>query len=382
MISQPGFGTLLTVLMGPSVALPAPPLVTEAIESVDVVHRDSGPSGFNLTLVSGRSGPLGLMDHPLLTLPLLEPFTRVVLVLTLGGVPRVLSDGVIIHRELAPSDSPGETRIRVTGEDLGVLMDLEEKKVEHPAQDETIIATKILLSYAVHGIIPQVTPPLMIDPPLVTDRIPVQQGTDRRYLEQLAGRHGYVFFLRPGPAPMTSTAVWGPPPRLSVPQRAITVGASPHANATISGFRSDALRPVQVAGTVQDRYSNQQLPVRTVAPLRPPLAAMPAWAVNQPDVRTKQLDASGPSITGAFARAQGETDVASDVVVASGTLDSARYGSLLEARGLVGVRGAGYRHDGLWYVREVTHSIGRGTYTQSFTLTREGDGATTPAVVP
>ena len=45
---------------------------------------------------------------------------------------------------------------------------------------------------------------------------------------------------------------------------------------------------------------------------------------------------------GDIARAQGTTDASVDAVSAEGTLDALRYGSLLQPRALVGVRGAGY----------------------------------------
>ena len=38
----------------------------------------------------------------------------------------------------------------------------------------------------------------------------------------------------------------------------------------------------------------------------------------------------------------------------------------------MGVRGAGYCFDGLYYVKSVTHHIKRGEYKQNFTLTRNG----------
>jgi phage protein D len=63
-------------------------------------------------------------------------------------------------------------------------------------------------------------------------------------------------------------------------------------------------------------------------------------------------------------------------VVGQGELDAQRYGSILRARGVVGVRGMGYSYDGYYYVQKVTHSISRGKYKQSFTLNREGIGST------
>jgi hypothetical protein len=82
----------------------------------------------------------------------------------------------------------------------------------------------------------------------------------------------------------------------------------------------------------------------------------------------------------AFARAQGEVERAGDAVVAEGELDGARYGGVLRPRGLVGLRGAGWSHDGLWYVRQVEHEVTPGSYRQRFTLAREGLGSTVPVV--
>lgn len=43
-------GIHLTVLIGPTVPLPAPPLLLETLESVAVIHSDQGRAGFQLTL--------------------------------------------------------------------------------------------------------------------------------------------------------------------------------------------------------------------------------------------------------------------------------------------------------------------------------------------
>jgi phage protein D len=262
------------------------------------------------------------------------------------------------------------------------MMDREEKSAEHPAQDETVIALKIIASYAQFGLIPQVIPPPVIDLPLPIDRIPVQQATDLQYLREMAGRYGYVFFVTPGPAPFTNTAYWGPPVRIGLPQRALSVNLGGETNVERIDFRSNALGPTVVTGQVQDRLTNQTLPVQTFASLRPPLSTQPALLVNQANVRRTQLRQSGLSATEAFARAQGMTDAASDAVEANGELDALRYGDLLQPRGLVGLRGAGYSHDGFWYVKRVTHDLRREAYKQQFTLTREGLGSTTPVVIP
>jgi hypothetical protein len=70
----------------------------------------------------------------------------------------------------------------------------------------------------------------------------------------------------------------------------------------------------------------------------------------------------------------------SDAVFGSGSLDVLRYGRILKARQLVGVRGAGMAFDGLYYVTEVKHKIKRGEYKQDFKLARNGLVSTLPAV--
>jgi len=378
-------GIHLTMMVGPNVPIPAPPLLSEALESVEVTHTDEGRSGFQITFRVGRTNEAtDLLDYRLLSLPLLKPFNRVVLIVTAGVVPKVLMDGIITHQQLSPSNDPGGSKLIVTGEDVSVMMDLEEKSAEHPAQDETVIALKIIASYARYGLIPMVIPPAMVDPPLPIERVPVQQETDLQYLTTMAQRHGYVFYIKPGPLPLTNTAYWGPPVRVGLPQKALSINMGPQTNVTSLDFQYDGLAPTLVAGRVQDRLTNTSVPVQTFASLRlPPLVSQPALPFNYPNLRTTQLRHSGLNVMQAYARAQSITDASTDkVVTATGEVDALRYGDILWPRELVGVRGAGYQYDGFYYVKSVTHKIKPGEYKQNFTLTREGTGALTPVVRP
>ncbi len=377
-------GIHLTLLIGPAVPVPAPPDVAEALKSVQVTHADEGRSGFQLVFEMGRGGLLDIVDYPPLMNPLLRPFSRVVLMVHFNLVPHVLMDGIITNRQVSPGTQPGAATLTLTGEDVSVMMDLEQKRAEHPAQDETLIALKIIASYALYGLVPDVRPPPVMDVPVPIDRVPTQQDTDLEYLKSIATRHGYVFFIEPGPLPMMNTAYWGPPKRFGIPQPALSVNMGPQTNVETIGFQYNALAPTMVMDSVQDSDLNVKLPVITVVSMRPPLVPMPALPFNLPNVKRSLLpDGSGQKIAQAFARAQAITDRSLDAVVtATGTLDALRYGGVLKPRGLVGLRGAGFTHDGFYYVKNVTHAITRGGYKQNFTLTREGDGAMTPMVPP
>jgi hypothetical protein len=377
-------GIHLTLLVGPTVALPAPPGITEALESVEVTHDDSGRSGFQISLQATRNRLLGLADYPLVRHPLLRPFNRVILIVTVNALPRVLMDGIITRQDMVPGEQTGAAALTLTGEDVSLMMDLEERTAEHPAQPEVAIATKLILSYARYGLVPRVVPPLVQEPPLPIERTPVQRGTDLAYLNEMAQRYGHVFFVEPGPLPFANSAYWGPPPRLGFPQRALSVNMGPLSNVDSISFASSHLAPARVAGATVDRRTNAKMPLHTFASTRPPLVSRPAGVANFPNVRTRLPEAgSARSYVQSLAQAQAVTDTAAgETVTATGEFDATRYGDVLRARGLVGLRGAGQSHDGLYYVKRVTHKIARGSYRQSFTLTREGQGALLPVVRP
>jgi hypothetical protein len=378
-------GVNLSLLIGPTVPLPATPDIAEALQSASVTQNDEGRSGFQIVLQVGRAGPTDLLDYRLLLNPLLRPFNRVILTALFNAIPRVLIDGLITNQQFSPGNEPGTATLTLTGEDVSVAMDMEKKRAEWPAMSEMVIANVIIGSYAQYGLVPMVMPPPTIDQPLPIERTPVQQGTDLDYLKSMAQRFGFVFYVESGPVPGVNTAYWGPPNRTGLPQRALTVNQCPEMNVDSINFTYNGLAPTIVDDVVQDKLTNSSMPVMTFASLRlPPLAAMPALPFQLPNVRTSLLDqSSGLSIIEAYAHAQGVTDKSVDsVVTAQGELDALRYGDVLTPRGIVGLRGAGFTFDGLYYVKSVSHSISKGKFKQRFNLSREGTGAITPVVIP
>ena len=47
-------GVNLTLLIGPTVAVPAPLMLMQALQKVEVTHSDEGQSGFQVTFQVGR----------------------------------------------------------------------------------------------------------------------------------------------------------------------------------------------------------------------------------------------------------------------------------------------------------------------------------------
>lgn len=374
-------GVHLTVMAGATLPLPLPAPFATRVRSVTVTETDRERSAFTITLDAGRTGPAGALDTPVLLGCPIAANARVVVVLTMGAQPQILMDGIVTELEFVPGGGESAAELRATGHDVSLLLDRHEVDTEHVGLEDSLQVRRIMAPYLARGILAQVVPPPTMDPPLPIQRTPTQHGTDYAHIQALARRHGYVAYMIPGPAPGTSTLYWGPPVRVGLPQPAISVDLGPSTNVTgTPRFREDVLMPEMVDGTVQDPTLGARVPVRTVASLRPPLAALPAWLVHAPSIRTRRFRESGLGAVTALGRAQASTDASVNCVVGEGTLNGGAYGSVLRPRGLVGVRGAGWSHDGLWYVQQVVHRISSGSYTADFTVAREGHGSTVPAV--
>jgi hypothetical protein len=299
---------------------------------------------------------------------------RVVITVLIGTSMTVLCDGVVTNHQVIPGNRPGESTLVVTGEDMSLPMDLEEKKATFPAQPDSVIVGRVLLPYLKFGIVPTLTPTPTVTLPM--DRITTQQETDLAFIRRLAKRNGFVFYLDPI-APGVLRAYWGPENRLGLPQPALVVGQGAATN--LDTPPTITFDPMQVTAP-QLRITAPGTSVSFAVPiptgLTPPLARSPTAPLRKP------LDRDSARLNPALGALQAAADAIehSDSVSVTGQLDTVRYGQALKARGLVGLRGVGDTHGGLYFVREVTHRIERGKYKQSFTLVREGTGATLPVV--
>jgi hypothetical protein len=372
-------GIQCTLLMGATVPLPLSAQLTEAVRQIEVSHSDEARSGFQITFAVGRNRYCGQTDYGLLQDPQLQPFNRVIILLVINALPRKIMDGIITHIELNPQNIPSASTLIITGEDISVMMDREEKIVVHPAQNEVVIANKLIAEYAQYQLIPEVIAPPVSDTPNPLERIPTQHGTDRDYLESLAERYAYIFYVAPGPEPFTNTAYWGPPKRIGLRQKALSVNFGPATNVTQINFQHDALVPTLYQAILLDEANHRKLPIQILKGSRKPLSRTGA-AMIRPNKRFRE-NLYDENYAQALALLQAQTDKSTEaVVIATGEVDMVRYGDILQVHGLVAVRGAGTSYDGEYYVKEVTQTFGHSIYRQQFTLTRDGTGTTLPTL--
>jgi hypothetical protein len=361
----------LSLLMGP-VPLPVPDFVVEALSSVKVqAGAGATQSGFELTFDLARRSKLRALFLGLGALGTGGvPFMRVVLIVTMNGRAESIIDGVAIDIEAQPAEG-GNAKLTIKGKDLSALMDIQQiPALPYPAMPPSVRVLTILAKYAAFGVIPMVIPAVVDEPPLPTERIPQQKGTDYQYIKQLAQEAGYVFYLEPGPTPGLSRAYWGPEIRIGIPQPALTTGMDALNNVDQLSFHLDREAksiPVVFFHEPQSKLAIG-LPIPDITPMNPPLGLVPPLPP-----KIEHLSDTG-HLTPGQALMRGLAYVAqhSDAVFGNGSLDVARYGRLLKSRALVGVRGVGLPYDGLYYVKTVSHDIQRGAYKQTFSLARNG----------
>lgn len=372
-------GIHLTLLIGPAVPIPAPAVVVDSLDSVQVNH-DKDRSGFQLTFaVSKNSSLLNVM----LPAGYFDPMiTRVIVVVTLNGLPNVLMDGIVTRQEMAPSSDVGQSTLTITGEDLSIAMDVIDKIIPYPALPDAAIINAVLAPYAVFGIVPLVIPPIISQIKSPNTGWQTQPSmTDRAYLKHLAQRCGYIFFVKPGPLPGQSTAYFGPDLNLPVPQPALTVNMDAHTNVESLSFSLDGLAKKVRIDTVLDPFTKKvpiTIPVPNIDVFKPPLGARPtppAKVEFAKDVAKLQPEEAARGILGFLMNN-------SSAISGTGSLDVLRYGRVLQSRMLVGVRGAGLAYDGMYYVDSVRHNIKSGEYKQNFSLSRDGLISNTPRVLP
>lgn len=371
----------LSLLIGPIVPIPVPAMMIDALESISVTTAAGTRSGFQLRFKINSRSELNTIfliavgqNTSVGTPPL-----RVVLIVTLGGRPQPLFDGVVTNVEVQAGQNKQPGSITVTGEDLTKVMDLIDfSGLPYPAMPIEARVALICAKYAAFGIIPLPIPAFFPDVPIPVERIPAHKGTDLAYLQQLAEEVGHVFYIEPGEAPLTNIAYFGPEIKVGPPQPALNIDMDAHTNVESLNFSFDPTKGVLPIVFIQNQLTRVPIPIPipNLNPLQPPLGLLPAPIANVKMMK----DTAKLNPMQAISRGLAEAKKSQDAVTATGTLDVLRYGRILKPRKLVGVRGAGIAYDGLYYVSSVTSTLKRGEFKQSFNLSRNGLISITPKV--
>ena len=294
-----------------------------------------------------------------------------------GAVPTVLFDGIVTETELTPGDRPGSATFDGRpARTSPTSWTWRSATSSTPALDDhlQVLADPGALRGARD---PAAGVPAAATGPAAADRAdahPARRPTCV-HLAALAARNGYVAYVIPGPVPGASSFYWGPPVRVGLPQPALSVDLGAETNVVSAPtFRTDARAPDAASTGERAGPAAPAEPCRC----RPGPACGRRWPPcrcgrSDPTCARRRLRESGHRRRDrAGPGAGGQVDRASTRWSARARLDGARYGAVLRPRGLVGVRGAGWSHDGLWYVRRVVHDLAPGGRTGSSSCRSRG----------
>ncbi len=372
-------GVQLTLMIGPGFPVPVPPFVLDALTEISVSHDDNGRSGFMISFEVSKDSPLQIL-YLLGGGGSIVPFMRTIILITMNGNTNVIMDGMITDHQLQPGSGSNRALLSISGEDLTTVMDRQDLSgFPFPAMPAEGRVALMVAKYSFLGIIPMVIPSVLIDTPLPTARIEAQKGTDLAYIRQLAERVGYVFYIEPGPEPGMNIAYWGPKVKIGKPQPALNMDMDALKNVEDMSFDFDNSLNTIPTVYYYDEISKVPItiPLPPVTPLNPPLGIVPPIPTKLEPVSDELSKYSLPkAIMIGLAMASNRTEAVSG----RGSLDVVRYGHILKARQLVGVRGVSLPYNGLYYVKKVEHRIKRGSYKQSFELSRNGLISTLPNI--
>lgn len=370
-------GIRLMVHVGSPLA-PAPAELLQAITSVQVTNSGAGQDGFSLTLtLTKRAGEFNLLDVREQAARVLQPPNRIAIGVLMGVMPEVLIDGVITHHQVTPSADPGASTLTVMGRDWTEVMNFTDRNETYRNQPDNVIVQTILERYADYLPVPELQLATR-GTPIETQQVSQQASTDLAYIQFLATRNGFAFYVEPQAHVFgVNRAYFGTEERGAVVQPALTLNMGAASNLTSINFSYDALAATAVTGNIIDPTSGALQPISPAPPKLPPLSLPPVVlrTTIRRDVANLGTAEAGAAVRGAVASQP-------DAVTGSGQLNTLRYGNILRARRRVGVRGVGTSFDGDYYVRSVTHAISRTDYSQSFSLSREGRGALSRMVLP
>ena len=367
-------GIRLQLMIGKDVPRPASYEVMNAFRSLQVTNSvEPGGDGFQLSFTIGKNKQ---GEYSLLHSGDLDPDSRVVIGVWMGAKLEPLIDGVIYNHQVSPGEQPGTSTLTISGRDISIMLDLKEIDEKHAQQPDSSIVQKILQNnYAQYGIIPPFEITTTTEIPTETERIPRQHETDLKYIQRLAERNSFVFYIEPVTMSLNK-AHWGPEKRTEMSQPALSYDLGPSTNVKNLSFMNDALAPINTDGSYLDPVTKTSNRIPELSPIRLSLTAKTSSARRTERLRCTAYRKSDE----AQAAAKAAKTAASEPISAEGELETLRYGSVLRPRRKVGVRGVGRSYNGDYFVQSVTHRIERGIYTQTFKLRRDGTGAASPKV--
>jgi hypothetical protein len=282
-----------------------------------------------------------------------------------------LLSGYVTHLRAHIAETEDGSYVEILGMDATCLMALEEKLKDWPGKSDSDIAREIFQDYGLGAEVDDTG--VMRDEAVNTT---MQRETDIQFLKRMARRNGFDCFVREGKGYFRKPVLTEPP----LPVLAAHFGDE--TNLTSFEAKADALRPTRVESHQLDFVAKEPQVATVEASALRPLGRDAALSLAPPEGVESRLFvkhavattvAEMQNLSGALVEEAGW------FVEGKGEVDTSVYGSVLQARGLVPVKGVGEAFSGLYYLTNVRHVFGGDRYVQHFRGRRNALAPTGPA---
>jgi hypothetical protein len=331
-----------------------PPLIEMVVEED---HRMAAVFRIKLSIRQQEDGRWSYLDDDRLKL-----WNKVTVSVNIGDEDQTLITGYITHIKPHFEADENSSFIEVCGMDPTSVMSIEEKIKDWPNKSDSDIATEIFENY---NLTPQVDATDITHDETVSTII--QRETDIQFLKRLARRNGFECFAK------DDTGYFRKPILTDPAQPALAVHFGSETNVISFEGHINGLRPTavemhqidtvgkQLQDSVIESGSLRQLGRDSAASLSPPgnvtarLFVKQAVATGEPEMNNL---------------VQAIFDEAAWLIQVNGEIDSATYGSVLQTKKLVPIKGIGELMSGVYYVTNVRHVFTMDSYTQQFAARR------------
>lgn len=348
---------------------PAASKLMDAIQNIEVEDHVDLADMLRLRLAIAVKD--GCSDWSVIDEDIFPRLTKLEVTVALGGgPPEHLMVGYVVETDAGFANQPGHSVLNVAAMDPTVLMNLTPNPQPWKNVADSSIASTIF-GNPDYGFTPIVdtTSKVWSD----QDVTQQQRGTDIQYVRMLAKRNGFECYVETNPLTGIAEGHFHAPRLQDPPQALISVNLGEATNVNSFRARYDMMRPATARATGLDIDSQSSQDVSVTGASLTQLGKSSSVASDKPRqvllARTGLYENGDLQLT-----AQAFVDRSALAIIADGDLNTSVFGKILRAKRPVEVRGAGAQFSGTYYVQRVLHNLTGDSYTQAFTLQRNGIG--------
>jgi hypothetical protein len=319
-------------------------------------------------------------NWPQADLAFVKSFSRVRVEVSIGGTPFVpLIDGTVVMPYMQMNFEPGQSSLTVTVQDDSILLNRQDQHFSFDEQSDEAIAESLYHDFKMADLDIEAAGSFSGSNEQPAFR---QNGTAMQILRCLAQRQGKHAYVLPGSNPGDSIGVFRSFPSTSdlktygreLPPL-ILLGAE--ANLKTFNVQQDATRPSRVAASTLRTADKGEVPSQVGFDERTSLlgdqSALPEG--EMPGLHL--LKSSACVAYGDLDRSvAAEAERSSYGFTATGEVLGGCYTGVLQPYRLVTVQAGGTPYSGTYVITQVTHTLSRSIYSQSFALTRNAASKT------